>query len=227
MNGDDARVWYRVVGVVPEVRLESLDRAPTEAVFYPASGLRPDERGEWLTGMSYIVRTPGRDPLALVPQVRALAKEVDARIPVVSPRTLATVAARSTARTSFTLALLGLAGTLGLLLSAVGLYGVVSYVVLQRRGEIGLRLALGATPQDVLGLVIGQSVRLGALGVVLGVAGALVTNRALEAMLFGVRAMDPVVLAGVAGVLMATVLAASWAPAVRAARVAPTEAMRG
>ncbi len=162
-----------------------------------------------------------------MPAVRAAVREFDPRVPVISPRTMGSVASGSVARTSFALVLLGLAGTLGLILSAVGLYGVVSYVVQQRRGELGLRLALGATSRGVLGLVVGQSMRLGALGVVLGLAGAAASNRALEAMLFGVRAMDPTVMVGVALVLLGTVALASLWPARRAARIEPVEAMRG
>jgi putative ABC transport system permease protein len=116
---------------------------------------------------------------------------------------------------------------LGLVLSAVGLYGVVSYLVQQRRGELGLRLALGATAGGVRRLVVMQSLRLGGTGVVVGVAGALVSNRALEAMLFEVRAMDPVVLVGVAMLLLGTVTLASWGPARSASRIEPAEAMRG
>jgi ABC-type antimicrobial peptide transport system permease subunit len=112
-------------------------------------------------------------------------------------------------------------------LRAVGLYGVVSYVVQQRRGELGLRLALGATARGVRRLVVMQSLRLGVAGVVIGLVGAMVTNRALEAMLFEVRAMDPVVLVGVALLLLGTVALASWGPARRAARIEPAEAMRG
>jgi len=226
-NGSDSQAWYRVVGVVPAIRLEALDQAPTEAVFYPATGLRANERGDWNNDVAYLVRTDGRDPLSLVPAVREVVRGIDARVPVISPRTLESVTARSVARTSFTLALLAMAGVLGLVLSAVGLYGVVSYVVQQRRGELGLRLALGATAHGVRRLVVMQSLRLGAAGVVIGLVGAMGTNRALEAMLFEVRAMDPVVLVAVAMLLLGTVALASFGPARRAARIEPAEAMRG
>ena len=226
-NGPDAASFYRVVGVVPEIRLETLDQAPTEAVFYPSSGLTQNERGDWVNTVAYLVRTDGRDALSLVPAVRTSVREFDPRVPIIGVRTLESVAARSMSRTSFTLALLGLAGALGLVLSAVGLYGVVSYVVQQRRGELGLRLALGDTARGVQQLVVMQSLRLGLAGVVLGLAGATATNRALEAMLFDVRAMDPAVLVGVALLLLSTVSLASWGPARRAARIEPVEAMRG
>jgi putative ABC transport system permease protein len=226
-NGANATAYYRVVGVVPSVHLDGLDEAPTEAVLYPATGLVANERGDWVNDASYLVRTDGRDPMSLVPAVREAVRAMDARVPVIGPRTMREVAARSVARTSFTLALIGLAGALGLVLSAVGLYGVVSYVVQQRRGELGLRLALGATAQGVRRLVVMQSLRLGVAGVVIGLVGAVGTNRALEAMLFEVRAMDPVVLVAVAMLLLGTVALASFGPAQRAARIEPAEAMRG
>jgi len=226
-NGSDAVAFYRVVGVIPELRAESLDLPPTEAVFYPATSLEANQRTDAINDLALLVRVSRGDPLALMPQVRDAVRAIDANIPIIAPRTLVSVAARSMARTSFTLALLGFAGMLGLVLSAVGLYGVVSYLVQQRRGELGVRLALGATSRGVLRLVIGQSLRLGLVGVSLGLLGAFATNRALQALLFEVRAGDPVVLLGVAVLLVATVTLASWAPARRASRIEPVEAMRG
>ncbi|MBP7551041.1 MAG: FtsX-like permease family protein [Gemmatimonadaceae bacterium] len=226
-NGPDAKAFYHVVGVVPSVHLDGLDAKPTEAVLYPATSLIPNERGEWVNDVAFFLRTDGRDPLSLLPQVRDAVRRIDARVPIIEPTTFEAVAARSIARTSFTLALLGLAGVLGLVLSAVGLYGVVSYLVQQRRSELGLRLALGDTAAGVRRLVVLQSLRLGVVGVVIGLVGAMASNRALEAMLFEVRAMDPVVLVGVALLLLGTVTFASLGPAGRAARIEPGEAMRG
>ena len=215
-NGPDAKAFYHVVGVVPSVHLDGLDAKPTEAVLYPATSLIPNERGEWVNDVAFFVRTDGRDPLSLLPQVRDAVRRIDARVPIIEPTTFEAVAARSIARTSFTLALLGLAGVLGLVLSAVGLYGVVSYLVQQRRSELGLRLALGDTAAGVRRLVVLQSLRLGVIGVVIGLVGAMASNRALEAMLFEVRAMDPAVLVGVALLLLGTVTFASLGPAGRA-----------
>jgi len=102
----------------------------------------------------------------------------------------------------------------------------VSYVVQQRRGELGLRLALGATPQRVRRMVLGQSLALGGAGVAMGLAGAVAANRMLEALLYQVRALDPAVLVGVAVLLLGTMTLASWGPARRATRIEPGEAMR-
>lgn len=172
------------------------------------------------------MRTGGTEPTSLVPTLRALVRELNPRTPFISPRTMDQVVARSMARVTFSLVLLALAGGMGLVLSAVGLYGVVSYVVTQRRAEIGIRMALGADSSSVLRLVVLQSLRLAAVGIVIGVVGALAASRALQAMLFEVRATDPTVLAGVAMFLFAIVTLASWGPARRAARIDPSEAMQ-
>jgi len=225
-NGQDSDVWYHVVGVIPELRVEALDQPPTEGVFYAATGLRPNQRSGALNDLTLFVRTSGSDPLALVAPIRAMVQELDPLVPLEDARTMAAVVARSMSRVTFSLVLLGIAGVMGLLLSAVGLYGVVSYVVAQRRAEIGIRMALGASARAVLGLVLVQSMRLAAVGVALGIVGAVVAGRLLRVTLFGVSANDPVVLGGVACFLLGIVLLASWAPARRAARIDPTEAMR-
>lgn len=165
--------------------------------------------------------------MALVGAVREAVRALDPRVPVVAPEPLTAVVARSTARLTFSLALLGIAGVLGLVLSAVGLYGVVSYVVQLRRSEIGIRLALGSSIGAVLRLVVLDSARLAVLGVAIGIAGAFAVNRTLQAMLYQVRAADPVVLVAVALLLLGIVGLASWGPARRAARIEPVEAMRG
>lgn len=225
-NGPDSDVWYQVVGTVELLRAEALDAPPTEGVFYAASGLRANARTDAINDMTLFVRTGGTEPTSLVPTLRALVRELNPRTPFISPRTMDQVVARSMARVTFSLVLLALAGGMGLVLSAVGLYGVVSYVVTQRRAEIGIRMALGADSSSVLRLVVLQSLRLAAVGIVIGVVGALAASRALQAMLFEVRATDPTVLAGVAMLLFAIVTLASWGPARRAARIDPSEAMQ-
>jgi putative ABC transport system permease protein len=123
--------------------------------------------------------------------------------------------------------LLAIAGSMALLLSAVGIYGVISYLVSQRRSEIGVRVALGARMPQVAGLVLGQSMRLAVLGVSIGLVAAVLGMRVLKSLLFEVSPTDPVVLAGTACILVVIAAVASVAPTRRAAKIDPVEAMRG
>jgi ABC-type antimicrobial peptide transport system permease subunit len=131
------------------------------------------------------------------------------------------------AKRTFTLTLLGIASSMALLLSAIGLYGVVSYVVGERRGEIGIRVALGAQRSTVGRMIVLQSVRLAVIGVALGLAGAVAATRVLQSLLFEVEPTDPATLVVVSVGLVLLAAAASWLPARRAMRVDPVEALRG
>ncbi len=226
-NGQDSPWWYRVSGVVPELRAESFDRPPTEAVFYAPTGLRPDQRTDAINYPTYFVRTDGADAATLTAAARAILRELDPTVPLIQPGTMKDVVARSLARSRFILVLLGVAATVALALSAVGTYGIVSYLVTQRRVEIGIRMALGATVPSVVRMVVLQSLRLGLVGVALGAAASLAGTRAMRSLLFEVQATDPQVLSAVAALLIAVVLTASFVPARRAARIQPVEAMRG
>jgi ABC-type antimicrobial peptide transport system permease subunit len=130
------------------------------------------------------------------------------------------------ARRTFTMMLLGIAAAMALLLSVVGLYGVLSYVVGQRRGEIAIRMALGAQVAQVGRMVVGQSLRLAALGVVIGVVVALASMHVLQSLLFGVKPGDPLLLGFSAVLLLAVAVAAGWLPARRAASIDPADALR-
>ncbi|MCE9669927.1 ABC transporter permease [Myxococcus stipitatus] len=220
--------YYRVVGVTGELRAHGLDQPPSEAVFFP---LAPAE-GRPLWGPrrspSVVVRTRTSRPESLTPEVRRILKELDATVPLAHARTMERVVSRSpsVARASFTLFLLGLAGGMALLLSAVGLYGVIAFIVGQRRGEMGIRLALGARASQVTGMVVLQSLRVTGLGILCGLLGALAMGDVLGALLFEVRATDPFVLAGVCGLLVTLAVLASYGPARRASRVDPAEVLR-
>jgi ABC-type antimicrobial peptide transport system permease subunit len=159
--------------------------------------------------------------------VQRAAAQLDPQVAVTGPRTMSGVVAASMSRRSFVLMLLAAAALLSLVLSAVGLYAVVSYVVSQRLGEIGIRLALGARASQVARLVVGQSLALAALGVALGVGTALAVTRVLGSLLYEVRPRDPGVLAAVAALLVLISLLASLAPTWRAVRVDPSQALRG
>lgn len=219
--------YYRVVGVIPELRATGLDQPPTEAVFYPAGERVPDLQWAALHALTYVIRTTGTEPASLVPAVRAILSELNPEIPLTNPETMTGVVVRSMARTSFLMVLLGIASAMALLLSAVGLYGVISYLVAQRRGEIGIRMALGARVGQVATLVVRQSLALVAAGIVLGVGAALAGTRALRAVLFEVNPTDPGVLVAVSLLLVLIAAAASLGPARRAARVEPVEVLKG
>jgi ABC-type antimicrobial peptide transport system permease subunit len=225
-NGSNSTNAYVVVGVVPELRGEALDRPPSEAVFYPATSFTPDEVNGSLNSLTYLVRTDGIEPKSLIPTARRLLTEANPRVPFVEARTMNEVFQRSMSRTSFVMILLGLAAAAALALSAVGTYGVISYLVTQRRPEIGVRIALGASIRGVSRLVLFQSLRLAIIGVVIGLAGAWATTRLLSRLLFQVSPTDPVVLASVAAMLLAIAALAAFAPARRAARIDPVEVLR-
>jgi len=158
--------------------------------------------------------------------VRRAINALDAQVPIANEESMEQVVARSMAKRSFTLTLLGIASAMALMLSAIGLYGVVSYVVGERRGEIGIRVALGAQRGEVGRMIVMQSVRLALIGVVVGVAGALATTRLMQSLLFEVQPTDPVTLVVVAMGLVLLAAAASWVPARRAMSVDPVEALR-
>jgi len=226
-NGSDSDVWYRVVGVVPELRAEALDAPLTEGVFYSASGLVANAPSSSLNNLTIVVRTSRDDPMSIIPTVRQIVREMDARVPVVAPGTMREVVARSTARTRFILALIGSAALIALVLSVVGTYGVMSYLVAQRRSELGIRVALGATARGIQWLVVRQSVILAVVGVSIGGAAVAMGGGVLQAVVPGASAAGAMLLAGVALLLVTAVLAASALPARRAAKIEPVEAMRG
>jgi putative ABC transport system permease protein len=224
-NGGPTRPYYRVVGVVDELRASGLDRPLTEAVFYPVrnlpgTGLMESRRA------TVVVRAIGERPTALLDPIRRAIADIDPRIALGNAQTMDDVVERSTARTSFTMMLLAAAAAMALLLSVVGIYGVISYIVGQRRSEIGIRMALGARVWEVSRLVVLQSVRLAVAGVAVGLVCALAATRALRALLFEVSPTDPLVLASVSALLVVLAVLASFAPARRAARVDPVEALR-
>jgi len=222
---------YTVVGVAGDVRGTALDQPPDEIIYVPlvvALGASrpgvPDRR--WTPReVAFIVRTD-RDVATIAPRVEAAVRAIDPSVPTYGARAMTEIVAQASARTSFTLALLGIASTLALVLGAVGIYGVISYVVSLRTREIAIRMALGARPQDVRRMVSRQAASVAAVGIVVGLVGALALMRLLRALLFGVSPTDPVALAGAAVLLIAVSAAASWIPARRAASLDPAQALR-
>jgi putative ABC transport system permease protein len=175
--------------------------------------------------MSLVVRTV-REPMDLTRAVRTELDALDKELPLENVRTLTQLVAASVAQRRFSAQLFGAFAGSALLLAALGLYGVLAYNVTQRKGEIGIRMALGARKSDVLGLIVGQGMRLVSAGVSFGLAATLALSHVLQTLLFNVKPTDPATFAAVAGLLSLVALLACWLPARRAARVNPMEALR-
>ncbi len=210
--------WMTIVGVVKDVRNESLSAGIGYSAYMPfAQG--PGR------GMELAVRTRG-NPQGLLATITAELRRIEPGLLIDHAQTMQDRIDESVAPRRLNLVLLGLFATLALLLSAVGLYGVVAFAVRQRTQEFGIRIALGASSGNVVLLVLRQGLGLALLGVVIGIPAAIGGSRLLTSLLFGVKASDPAVFASVALLVTAVALAACWIPAWRATQVAPTEALR-
>ncbi|MEM8932998.1 MAG: ABC transporter permease [Acidobacteriota bacterium] len=220
----DDESWYSIVGVVADVRSVSLDRESPKTVYYP---LVPKVADFWAPARNQDVLVRfATDPGHGLDAVRQAVWSLDPNLPITGVRTLDELAERSRARMAFTVVLLLIAASVAVVLGSVGTYGVVSYLVAQRRNEIGVRMALGARSGTVASMVLGQGLRLAAVGVVVGLIGAAALSRSLSAILFEVDPHDPLTFAVVPVLLIAVVALASLIPALRAARVDPMVALR-
>jgi putative ABC transport system permease protein len=216
--------WRQVVAVVGDVRQGDLADAMRPTIYLPMA--QSDLWGERDVEMAVVARMArGGGPSALAAPLRRAVLGVDPRLPVFDVTTLEEIRAGAMATNRFNMLLLTALGGIGLLLAAVGIYGVISWFVSQRTQEIGLRMALGATERRVLTLVAWQAMRPVIAGLIVGLVGAVAATRALSGLLFGVTATDPATFAGVLVVLGGAALLASWLPARRAARVEPTRAL--
>jgi putative ABC transport system permease protein len=213
--------WITIVGVVADVRGLSLDQGEVPAVHAPFA----QDANPWRRWMDVAIRTDG-DAAALAPILRREILAVDRRVPVARVRTMEAVLAASVAGRRFNLLLLGSFAAVALLLAVAGIYGVMSYLVLQRTREIGVRLALGATPREVVRLITVRGLSLACAGIAIGAGAAALLGRFLETMLFGITAADPATFAGATGVLLVSAAAACLIPASRAGRVDPLTALR-
>jgi putative ABC transport system permease protein len=219
--GGDEGPWHAIVGVVGDVRHGGLDDPTGQQVYVPLGRWRDADSEVTLT-----VRTTG-DPAALAPAVRRTLAMLDPMAPLGRVATMDQVVATSTAQRRLALQLLAAFAGVALLLTVAGLYALLAGAVAERTRELGVRVALGATPRALLALVLGDGARLTIAGLALGLAGAAFATRALRSLLFGVAPGDPATLAGIALLLAAVALLACLAPARRALRIAPTEALRG
>jgi ABC-type lipoprotein release transport system permease subunit len=211
-----------VVGVVDDVKQDDW-RQPGEAnVYFPLTGPSPTV---WAMGSpAYVVKSSRADRLKA--EVRELVRQIAPEAPVYREYTMAYLSRRSMLQLSFTMLTLGVVSGLALLLGAIGLYGVLSYVVAERTREIGVRMALGATARVVRRMVVSQGARVVMVGVVIGIAVAYAATRLLGTLLYGVKPVDPVVFAAMSVTMIAIGGLASYVPARRASSVNPIESLR-
>jgi putative ABC transport system permease protein len=215
---DGQPAWLEIVGVVGDVRSLELSSEPTPEIY--TSYLQDP-----FAGMSYVVRTTV-EPEGLIPSVREAVREVDRAQPVTEFREMEKLVGDAAAQPRFNSLLLAVFAGLSLLLAAAGIYGVMSYGVTQRTREIGLRMALGAQPGDVLKLVVGRGMWLTLVGVGVGLAASFGLTRVMRSLLFGVSDTDPLTFIGVALLLTLVAFIACYIPARRATKVDPTVALR-
>jgi putative ABC transport system permease protein len=217
----------QIVGVVGDVRENGLDNDPPPVMYVPF-GQIPDGFTGLLNGAlptTWLIRTTPQ-PLTLANAVRQEFLNTDSNLPVAKVRTMEQVMSGAIARQNFQMILLVVFASIALLLAALGIYGVMSYVVEQRTHEIGIRLSLGAGRSDMLRLIVGQGMRLAAIGVACGLAAAFGLTRLLEKLLFGVKSTDPITYVIVALVLSSVALLATFIPARRATKIDPVIALR-
>ncbi len=217
---------FTVVGVVGDVRDDDLTTSPPSTVYVPqAVPIDGTTEGGARRTMALVVKTTGQ-PVSIVAPIRKLVREIDPAIPIFSVGTMSDVVSASTARITLTLALLTAAAVITLLLGAIGLYGVMAYMVALRTRELGIRIALGADPRTLATSVVLHGMTLAVCGIIVGCVLYAAAAPFLRGFLYGVTAADPVSLFGATGALIAIAAVASWFPASRAAGVDPTVALR-
>jgi putative ABC transport system permease protein len=209
-----------IVGVVGDVKQASL-ASPSPDAFYVAMG-----QWLWVDNVQSIAVRTAADPAALVPSIKQAVWSVNSTLPLERITTMSDLVASSEAQRTFALRIFAAFGLAALLLAAIGVYGVIEARVTERTREIGLRSALGATPVKLAAFVVGQGLALTAVGIVIGAAAAMGASQAIASLLFGIEPFDAFTYGGVAALLLAVAFVACYAPAARAARIDPLEALR-
>jgi putative ABC transport system permease protein len=223
-DGDDRVV--EIIGVISDTRHFGLSQAPQPEFYLPTSQVADFVWRVTDRAMTIVLRTNAADPMTLVPALRAMVRQLDPELPVYAVRSMEEVVTVSTASARNFTGLLSTFGAIALALAAVGIYGLVAFLVQQRNHEFGVRVALGATAADIRRLVVGRGLVLGGIGVAIGTIGAVAGSRLLQSLLFQVSMTDPLVLASVGVLLLFVTTVACWIPASRAARVNPLLLLR-
>jgi putative ABC transport system permease protein len=221
---DSKLPWVTIVGVARDAKSNGV-REPTPPELFLLHEQLPAAGGGTERSMYVLLKTTV-DPLSLSSPAREAVRQLDPQLAVTAIRSMEQLLDFSVAQQRFMMLLLAVFGVVALSLAAIGIYGIMSYAVKRRSKEIGIRMALGGAPRDVLLLVVGQGMRLAVIGMVVGLVGALASTRVMSDLLFGVPARDPVTFVGIALLLAGVAFVASWLPARRAVRTDPTSALR-
>lgn len=224
-GGDPKRPWVTVVGIVADERHNGVTGIVKEKFYVPHSQWHVATNGSLIRGGFLVARTSG-DPMAIAAAVRAEIRALDQNLPVSNIRPMTEVVSTALATPRLTGFLLGTFAAIALILAAVGIYGVLSYLVARRTHEIGIRLAIGADRLQVLRLVLRQGLTLAGAGIISGVAAALLLTRVMRTLLYEVQPADPITFVAVSAILAAVALVATAVPAYRATRVSPLIALR-
>jgi putative ABC transport system permease protein len=225
MNADGTPTWKEVVGVVGDVRSMGLDQDVMPEFYLPVEQA-PDAAWQWVRQSMDLVVRGTNDPMPLTNDIRHIVARVAPGTPFSNVSTMEQRISQSVEQNQFTTMLLTSFSVVALLLASIGIYGVLSYSVTQRSREIGIRMAIGAQRRDVLKMIVAHGMKLTAIGVTLGLIGALCTTRMMSSLLFQVTPTDPAVLAAVVVLVAGIALFASYLPARRASGVDPLVAFR-
>jgi hypothetical protein len=209
--------WSEIIGVAGDVRQDGVEKAAPTAVYWPLRGHNV---------VTYLVRTSRAGSESLSNELRQAVWSVNSNVPLTDMRTMQSVYERSMSRTAFTLTLLGISGVMALLLAVVGIHAVIAYTVAQRRREIGIRMALGASQSSLKMLFVGHGLLWAGIGAVVGLAASAALSRLMTAILFEVNPVDPLTYTVVAVGILLAAAAASYLPARRISNVNPVEALR-
>jgi ABC-type lipoprotein release transport system permease subunit len=221
--------WQEVIGVVEDVRVHGVDEKAPAIVYWPAMHNDPYTSKPTIDAprfVTFTIRSERTGTESFLHQVQQAVWSVNSNLPLASVSTMQEIYSQSLARTSFTLVMLAIAGTMALALSLIGIYGVISYAVSQRTREIGIRLALGAQKGVLRWMFVRSALVLTGVGVVIGLGAAAALMQLMKTLLFGVSPLDPLTFVAVPLILITAAAFASYLPARRAAGINPVEALR-